>query len=271
MGWIFEERNQIKFVTLGNWLQSGVDMGFSTRWGGISQPGYASLNLGLHVNDDESSVLENRKRYLAAFGIDLDKVVCGQQVHGNQVRKVGRSHRSRGAFHLVDAIPDCDAMITNIPEVYLLSFYADCVPLFYYDPANRAIGTAHCGWKGTLGGIATQTLAAMQSEFGTSPDTVQIFIGPGIGPCCFEIKVDLASQVDENLADLHDIITPIEGDVYKWDLPDTNRQLLVKEGVNPAHITMCELCTSCRTDLFYSYRKENGETGRMGALIGLRF
>ncbi len=271
MSAVFFERSQIPFISLDKWLQSGVDIAFSTRSGGVSQGRYTSLNLGLHVNDEDERVLENRKRYLALFNADLDKAVCGQQVHGNQVIKVGKTDRGRGAYRLAEAIPDCDAMITNSPEVYLLSLYADCLPVFFYDPAQRAIGTAHCGWKGTMAKIAVNTLQAMQREFASSAELVQVFIGPGIGPCCFEIKPDLVAKVHEEFADLHDIITDRGNGAFTWDLAETNTQILIKAGVNPEHIRVCRLCTACHPELFYSYRKENGQTGRMGALIGLRY
>ena len=271
MRWDYFARNNIRFIALEEWLEDGVDIGFSTRQGGVSQGVYDSLNLGLHVDDQNELVLENRRRYLAAFNTDLNNVVCCQQVHGNRVSWVERADKTRGAFRLNEALPECDAMITNVPEVCLLSFYADCVPVFFYDPANRAIGIAHCGWKGTMGRIATNTLAAMQREYQSSPETVRVFIGPGIGPCCFQIKSELAAKVKAEFSNLHDIITRDDKDFFSWDLQETNAQILTDAGVQPTHITICKLCTSCHTKSFYSYRKENGETGRMGALIGLKY
>jgi len=269
--WNFITRNNIQFLSLQEWLKEGVNAVFTTRQGGVSDGVYNSLNMGLHVEDRKDLVLENRRRLLAAFDAQLDNAVCCQQVHGNIVTRVEQSDRGRGARQLEEAIPNSDAMITNNPGVYLLSFYADCVPVYFYDPVNRAIGIAHCGWKGTMGRIALHVLAAMQKEYGTYAHEVQIFIGPGIGPCCFQIQPDLALKVNAEFPSLHDIITYNDNKSSNWNLQATNRQLLLEVGVQASHISTCELCTACRTDIFYSHRRENGKTGRMGALIGLEY
>lgn len=208
---------------------------------------------------------------MSAFDAPLEEAVCCQQVHGSQVKQVGLLDRGRGAYNLNTAISGCDALITNIPRVYLLSFYADCVPVYFYDPQNRAIGVAHCGWKGTMDRIATNTLDAMQNAYQTAAEQVQIFIGPGIGPCCFTIQTDLMVQVYKEFGDLHDIISNDGQSRITWDLSDTNRQILIKSGVRAENISVCNLCTACHPEIFYSHRQEHGMTGRMGALLGLKY
>jgi YfiH family protein len=270
MQWKWFNKGGINYISLEDWLSEGVNLAFSARQGGVSEGVYNSLNMGLHVGDQPGLVLENRSRYLNIFDARLDDVVCCQQVHGNHVTRIDRIDRGRGARDLEDAVIGCDSMITNSPGVYLLSFYADCVPVYFYDPVNRAIGMAHCGWKGTLGKIAPNTLAAMNREYNTSPDDVRIFIGPGIGPCCFEVQPDLAAKVNAEFNILHDIIINKNKGIFTWDLQETNNQLLINCGVKPSHICVCRLCTSCNIENFYSYRKEKSNTGRMGALLGLQ-
>lgn len=267
--WNWFETRGIQYISLQDWLEEGVNVAFSARQGGVSEGVYKSLNMGLHVGDQNNLVLENRRRYLNVFDAQLDDVVCCQQVHGNKVARIDHIDRGKGAQKLTDAIVDCDAMITDLPGVYLLSFYADCIPVYFFDPVNRAIGMAHCGWKGTLGKIAVNTLQAMQTAYNTRAADVQIFIGPGIGQCCFEIQPDLAAKVNAEFGSLHDIITFNDKDLFTWDLHETNRQLLMDFGVNTSHICTCKLCTSCLVEHFYSYRKEKGSTGRMGALLGM--
>jgi uncharacterized protein, YfiH family len=271
MNWSFFNRNGIQFISISDWLDDGINMAFSTRHGGVSQDVYKSLNLGLHVEDEDEAVLENRKRLLDLFSARLDSAVCCQQVHGSLVTRVDRQDQGRGASELSTAIPGSDAMITNAPGVNLLSFYADCVPVFFYDPENRAIGIAHCGWKGTMGRIAVRTLAALQQEYGSEAGKIQAFIGPGIGPCCFQIQPDLAMKVNAEFSSLHDIISTSDKGFCTWNLQETNRQLLIAAGVQASHISTCGLCTACHTDLFYSHRREKGGTGRMGALIGIEY
>ncbi len=263
-------RNGLEFVTLETWLTEGINVAFSGRRGGVSQGVYDSLNLGLHVGDKAELVWENRRRYLSAFNANLNDMVACEQVHGNEVRQVQGTDRGRGARDLGDVIMNCDAMITNEPGVYLMSFYADCMPVYFYDPINRAIGMAHSGWKGTMQRIVVNTLEAMVKEFNTSPGELHIFIGPGIGSCCFAIQSDLLVKVEAEFGGFHDIINHNQGPIT-WDLQATNRQLLIQAGVNPLNISVCKLCTACNTDRFYSYRKEHGTTGRMGALIGMEY
>lgn len=268
--WKWANKNNIDYIYLPEWLEEGVDAAFSGRWGGVSNDIFKSLNMGLHVSDEKDRVLENRRRYLDIFSISLENTVSCQQVHGNRIVRVGKADRGKGIYDYSESIPDCDGMITNEKDVYLLCFYADCLPLYFYDPENRVIGLAHSGWKGTMGRIAEKTLQAMQSEFNTSIAKTCVFIGPGVGKCCFEIKADLIDRVKKEFKNFSNIIYNNEKDIFTWDLNNTNKQILVNYGVNPANIISCGLCTACNVDLFYSYRQENGKTGRMAAVIGLR-
>jgi YfiH family protein len=269
--WIWSDKDGIKFIGKPDWLQAGVDLGFSTRGGGVSPSIYDSLNLGLHVGDREELVRENRRRLLAVFDAKLEDAVCCQQVHGSRVSRVDKSDRGRGAYTLDTAITGCDALLTNQPGTYLLSLYADCVPVYFYDPLNRAIAIAHCGWKGTMAGIVCETLEAMHQEYQTVAEQTEIFIGPGIGACCFHIQNDLAQQVRAELGHLKDVLAGDAEGLVTWDLQETNRQLLVAGGVCNDNIKVCKICTSCHPEWFYSHRREQGDTGRMGAVLGLKY
>lgn len=269
--WQLYKRNGFEFWSIESWLQAGVDMAFSTRRGGLSEMPFGSCNLGLHVGDDARQVLANRAGFLQAFQADLGQAVCCQQVHGDKILRIDKSHQGQGAFLHEQSLPDCDAMITGEPGVYLLTFFADCLPVYFFDPVHRAAGIAHSGWKGTMQQIAVKTLIAMQQQFSSCNDEIYIAIGPGIGSCCFEIASDLAHKVDIAFSDFHDIIYHKESAGIYWDLSETIRQMLIKQGVNPVHIISSQLCTSCHPESFFSYRRDQGKTGRMGALIALDF
>jgi len=269
--WIYAVKNRMQIVTLPKWSQVGAEVAFSTRWGGVSSGAYETLNLGLHVGDQNEAVVENRTRLLKAFDADLSDAVCCEQVHGCQVAKVTPRDRGRGANELDSAVPGCDALITDHAGLWLLSFYADCVPVYFFDPVHRAIGVAHCGWKGTMDRIAAKTLRCMQAEYSTSAEQLQVFIGPGIGPCCFVIQPDLKNKVEAEFTGWHDIMTVDAEGTITWNLPETNRRMLMAEGVRAVNITVCEVCTACNPQLFYSYRREQGRTGRMAALLGLKY
>ncbi len=188
-------RAGINVWQVDSWTDLGVLHGFSDRFGGVSRGPYASLNVGLHVGDEPADVIENRRRLCRALGVDPESLVVGEQVHGIQVAVVTAADKGRGAFSLTDVVPGVDALITDTPGVALFAMYADCVPVFLYDPRRRAVGLAHAGWKGTVAGIARRTVQAMHETFGSRPaDMYARPIGPSIGPCCYEVGPEVAGQ-----------------------------------------------------------------------------
>jgi hypothetical protein len=197
-------------------------------------------------------------------------MVCCEQVHGNSVVVVGKKEQGRGALDYKTSLPGYDAMVCRTPGIMLTTFYADCIPIYLFDPDHRVVAIAHSGWKGTMGRIAVHTLRVMQKEFGCSPNNTEVFIGPGIGSCCFIIGGDLVKQVKKEFCGLEGILN-YKLNKYTWDLPLTNRRMLEEEGVRPENIIDCRLCTSCNQEVFFSYRREEGKTGRMAAAIGLNY
>lgn len=268
--WTWEEKNGIKFITIPSWLEQGVDIAFSSRLGGVSADPFASLNLGLHVGDIQEKVLENRRRIMSVFNQDINRMVCCRQIHGSQVAIISSQNRGCGSIALEDSLDGIDGMVTDLKGLYMATFYADCIPVFIFDPVKKCIGMAHSGWKGTMSRIAVKTVKILEQEFGCSPKNMEAFIGPGIGPCCFEIQAELAANATAEFSEFRDIIIKEKNGRYTWDLQRTIQQMLAASGLNPDNIIRASLCTSCHNDLFYSYRKEKGITGRMGAILGLR-
>lgn len=160
----------------------------TTRHGGVSSGVYDSLNLGDHVGDDPSAVLENRRRVAAAVGVE--RLTVANQTHGTRVAVItpelaGRGHG--GGADARAALPATDAMVTRQPGVALSILVADCAPVVLFDPATASIGVAHCGRPGTVGGTLPATISAMASEFGSRPGDLRIGIGPAIGFASYEI------------------------------------------------------------------------------------
>ncbi|HZG55174.1 MAG TPA: peptidoglycan editing factor PgeF, partial [Paenibacillus sp.] len=242
------------------WLSAG----FSTRIGGTSAEPWSSLNCGLHVGDADADVVENRRRVAIAAGFAPEGWTCAEQVHGVQVRVVEASDAGRGFASRDDAIPATDALLTNVPGVMLNSFYADCVPLWFVDPVRRAVGVAHAGWRGSVADIAGETVRAFAKAFGSAPSELYAAIGPSIRGCCYEVDDHVAMHIRK---DAESSITPSSPGRYLLDLAKFNRQKLTEAGILPNRIEISQYCTSCRTDLFFSHRKENGRTGRMTAWI----
>lgn len=268
--WTWDKFREISYITIPEWALQGVNVAFTSCRGGHSSQPYQSLNMGLHVGDQKASVIANRRELLQAFASDLEQMVCCQQVHSANVILVGPETAGRGAGDLASALPDFDAMVCHTPDLILAAFYADCFPVFMFDPVQRAAAIAHSGWKGTMGRIARATLDKMERACGSNPEDIEVFIGPGIDSCCFNISAELAERVQQEFSLFNDIIYT-KPNRLTWSLKNTIRQTLIEAGCRAVNITSCDLCTCCHPELFYSYRRENGNTGRMGAFIGLQY
>lgn len=268
--WAWVENKGLKFISLISWQEKGVLSCFTTRKGGTSEAPFAGLNLGLHVGDDVSRVLANRRKMVEALGVRLGDLVCAQQVHGDKVAVVDEKLLGRGALAYDEALPGVDGLVTGRPGVFLTMFFADCVPIYMFDPRKRVVGLAHAGWRGTLSGIGNRVLGVMQRIYGCEAGDIEVFIGPSIGGNCYGVDKELGRRVQSAFAFSSEILYPKSDDRFLWDLQETNRLLLLKEGVKAEKIEVCRLCTHCRSDLFFSYRAVQGPTGRMAALIGLR-
>jgi len=256
--------------------------GFSTRPGGVSELGGEQvLNLGFAGWDMRENVLENRRRLQAALGADgLDLVALGQ-IHSDIV-------------HVFDASPAApcrgDASVTNRTGLLLSVQTADCVPILLVDPKNRAVAAVHAGWRGTLQRIVAKTTGKMQMQFGTRPGDLLTAIGPSIGGCCYEVGTEVASAFHSQFPNasewFDDLRTGDEPNPLQWlnmkppghqpppknvllDLRKANRAQLLEAGLLPRNISVSDLCTACRLDFLFSYRKEGGRTGRFMAVVGM--
>ena len=246
--------------------------GFSTRVGGVSQAPHATLNIGFSRPDDPAAVLENRQRIARELGFSLNDVVVAAQVHGADVTCVKAEHRGRGAFGANTVLPAADALITAEPGMVLWAGFADCTPLLFIDPVHRAVGVAHAGWQGTLANIAGETVAAMVENFDSQPAELLAVIGPAIGPCCYEVDQPVIAQTEEIFGEQTGevLLRALGRERPHLDLWRANRLLLEGAGLHEERIVSTELCTACHSDMFFSHRREHGQTGRFAALIGIR-
>ncbi|WP_223066379.1 peptidoglycan editing factor PgeF [Paenibacillus caui] len=264
---------------LEKWTSSNpmLSAGFTGRGGGVSKPPYSSLNLALHVGDSKEDVIENRRKLANYLGFDPKSWTSGEQTHGSRVAVVKAEDAGRGRMDRETAFQATDAMVTDVPGILLTSFYADCVPLYFFDPIHEAVGLAHAGWKGTVAEIATRVVETMAEAYGTKPEQLCTAIGPSIGESCYEVDEAVMSHVRplvEGCGDAPDVTLPFQESANpgRWmlNLKELNRMIMIKAGILPSHIECTSWCTSTRNDLFFSYRKENGATGRMASWIGLK-
>ena len=204
------------------------------------------------------------------LGLPLTWWTCGEQVHGTKIQEVTIQERGRGSESQKTALMKTDGLITREENLLLTSFYADCVPLIFYSPPTGWLGIAHAGWRGTASGIGLQMVREF-SKRGADPAGIQVAIAPSIGGCCYEVDHRVVAALTKILPHpSKEVLRPIGMDKWKLDLRQANRELLIKEGVQEDHIQVTHLCTSCRSDLFYSYRRGAGRVGRMVAWIGKR-
>lgn len=269
-----DNKNNNFIITQSNnlWLgsfplltEAGFTNGCSCRLHGDSDVAANTLNLALHVGDDAAKVLRNRQKFAAALEVDADKFTTCRQVHGSRVAVVTADLIGRGAYDLADTIEDTDALVTNLENVPLLLFYADCVPVLLADRRRRVIGLAHAGWRGTAAQIAVQTVQVMQQQFGSDPADILAAIGPSIGSCCYEVD----DYVRDKFGGYEEFFAAKANGKYQLDLWGVNRRQLIEAGVAADNIAVAEVCTSCNSQLFCSYRAEQGKTGRMGVCLSL--
>ncbi len=245
-----------------------IEHGISSRLGGVSRGRYKELNLGLHVGDDDNRVRTNRRRFCAAAGGDPKKLTCGRQSHSANVAVIEENDAGRGAFDYGESIPDIDALVTDVPGITLMVLVADCVPILIFDPVKKTAAVVHGSWRGTLQGIAGKTIEAMAGEFGCAGRDLLAGIGPSIGPCCYEVGKETAGLFKETWPESASRFIQRTGEQkMKLDLWKANHMQLLSAGVREEHIEEARMCTSCRPDVFYSYRAENGKTGRYAGLI----
>jgi len=247
--------------------------GFTTRLGGVSEGCFESLNLSYSVGDAKEKVDENYRRICESLKINLEDVVATHQVHKTNVKVVKEADRGKGLFYPRD-YEDIDGLITNVPGIPLATFYADCVPLYFVDKKNKAIGLSHSGWRGTVGRMGQKTLEAMKEEFDTDPSEVTALIGPSICKDCYEISIEVAEEFirefePELKGNFERILKKNPAGKYQLDLWEVNRIVLTSAGVDSGNIYISNLCTCCNSELLFSHRASKGKRGTLAAFLML--
>lgn len=242
---------------------------FTTREGGVSKDIYESLNLSFTRGDDETAVLENYRRVAQALGTSIDHIVTSDQTHTTNVRPVGKEDLGKGITRPRD-YKDVDGMITDQPGVLLVTFYADCVPLYFVDPVHKAIGLSHSGWRGTVGRMGQATVEAMEKSFGSQPKDLLCAIGPSICQDCYEVSRDVAEAfIFAFPTHEKEILQAGALGKYQLDLWKANEIVLTEAGVLKEHIDLAGLCTCCNSSILFSHRASKGKRGNLGAFLML--
>ena len=261
-----EIAQEVPFLTCGPMRAHGVIMhAFSTRLGGVSEPPYASLNMGLGSGDDRARVHGNRARFSRAIGINPSDLVTLRQAHGNRVIALTEATDPQ----LVRGLPG-DGLITNRPQLPLAVITADCFPVVLAAPSLPAVGIVHSGRKGTAARVVPAAIELMFQEFAVPPEAVFAAIGPGIGRCCYEVDDASAEPFQTRFALKDTLYRPGRPGHLYLDLQQAIVQQVCEAGVPPIHIWPADLCTACHPHWFYSYRREGPRSGRMLNVVMIR-
>lgn len=261
--------NNDSFLALTDWknIQPSLQVGFTTRYGGISKPPFKSFNLGLHIPDNEQDVIHNRKLLAKKINIPMGNWVSGEQIHGTKIKVINDADKGKGAFAYHESLSDIDGLITNQKGVLCTAFYADCVPLFFFDPESGYIGIAHAGWKGTVNGISAKMIEAFKAAE-VNLETLKVAIGPCISKDAYEVDdhviKNLTMEQKRNTAQK-------QGENhYLLDLKKLNTEILLQSGVLRHNIEVTNYCTFRDEEMFFSHRRDHGKTGRMLGFIGFQ-
>lgn len=242
---------------------------FTTRVGGVSKGIYNSLNTSGTKEDSVENVNRNIELACRAINVDYTRLVLSAQTHRDIIRVVTEADIGKGITVTSD-ITDTDGLMTDIPGIPLITFYADCVPLFFLDTKNRAIALTHSGWKGTVLKIGAKTIRQMNRVYGTKPEDCLVGIGPSIEKDCFEVGREVAQEFRDSFGNWEEFSEPFGKSKFKIDLWKANKLMLMEQGVPEENITVSGFCTKCNEELFFSYRRDKGRTGCMSAIMELK-
>ena len=228
--------------------------GLSTRKGGFSKSPYNGLNLGLHTDDDKDAVLKNRKVYFKALNIKPDQLVFPEQVHSDHIAIVNEP----------GIIQQCDALITNRADLFLSVQTADCFPVLIFDTEQKAAAIVHSGWRGAAKNITGKTIEKMKKIFNSQSDNLLIAVGAGIQQSCYQVNKKTAMNFDEKY------LLPDTPGHYKLDVQAVIIDQILETGVRPENIERDTVCTHCNEGLYFSYRRNKNNSGRMMSVIGFK-
>lgn len=243
----------------------GSVQGFTTRHEGVSRAPYNSLNLGMNTDDQQFNVEGNRSLLARAFGISQERLVTVRQTHGNDILVIDESNDDFSHFLSLE----CDAIITNQPNVMIGVTVADCVPILMYDGNRKVVAAVHAGWQGTASRIVAKAVEGMVSVFGSSPADIQVALGPCIGPCCYRVDVPVKNAFNQTGIEWDAVSVKVAAGEWQLDLIAANRLLLLEAGITDTSILDSGMCVCCKQELFFSYRRDEGQTGRQMGFIML--
>ena len=263
------QKGELEYLVFPKLEETGVaEHLFTTRTGGVSSGIYSTMNLSFSRGDDPECVLENYRRIGEVLGTDPEHMVASKQTHTTNIRLVTEADAGNGIVR-PSTYDDTDGLATNLPGIALVTFYADCVPLYFVDPVHRAIGLAHSGWRGTAARMGACMVRFMQEQFQSRPEDLVAAVGPSICVDCYEVSEEVAEQFREGFP--ADVLR--EGRVpgkYQLNLWKANQSILLAAGILPEHLTVTDVCTCHNPEYLFSHRASHGQRGNLAAFLMLK-
>ena len=265
---IFDEKevNGVPFLSYPMLEKTGiVNHGFSTRLGGVSKGPCATMNISTTRGDDPEAVRENQRRIAAAIGVKVENLTYTHQTHTTNVAIVTEKDRGK-------RFVETDGLVTNVPGICLVTFFADCVPLYFVDPGKKAIGLSHSGWRGTVHKMGKVTVETMTRAYGSDPADIYAAVGPSICQDCYEVSEDIIEEFrrhfDREL--WPELFYPKENGKYQLNLWKANEAVLTEAGILKEHIAVTNVCTHCNPEILFSHRTTGDKRGNLSAFLALK-
>ncbi len=242
----------------------------STRLGGISKGVFSEMNLGFSRGDDRDDVLNNYKLFASAIDVSYEKMVLSDQWHHTTILNVKKEHQGMGIVKERN-FSDVDGLITNVKDIPLVTFYADCVPIYFYDPIKNVIGMAHSGWRGTVAGISKVMIEKFCIDYDSDAGNIIVAIGPSICKSCYEVGKEVVEGLKELPFDISEFYEYKESKKsYYIDLFEINKKMLLELGIKDENISVSYLCTKCNNELLFSHRAHGNDRGTQIGVMMLK-
>ncbi|PAB58840.1 peptidoglycan editing factor PgeF [Anaeromicrobium sediminis] len=263
-----ESTNGAKYYAIDEFDKTNmVKTCFTTKMGGVSNGEFSTLNMGTKTNDKRENIIKNYEIICEALGIRMENLVLSDQVHKDEIKIVHMEDKGKGILCESD-IKEIDGLITSQKDICLVTQYADCVPVYIFDKKNKVISLVHSGWRGTVKKISKKAIEIMKDVYNTNPSDCIGAIGPSIGVCCYEVDERVIEEFKKHFNNVEDFVKNKKNGKYNLDLWEANKSILKDTGLNEENIIVSHVCTMCNEELF-SYRRDNGNTGRMAAMMQL--
>lgn len=264
------EKNRVKYLTFSHMSKyDNLIHAFTTRYGGVSEGCFESLNFGFVKGDKLENIHTNFNILAKTLNIKVENMVRTQQRHTSNILYVTEEDRGKGVTKDRD-FESIDGLITDRPEVAIITSHADCTPLFFYDFEKNIIGLAHSGWRGTANKIGEEMVEKFLKDFNSKPENILVGIGPSIGGCCFEVDNDVY-EIFANQDKRYEQYINKKNTKYHIDLWSINKLILKDNGILDKNIISANICTKCNTDTYFSHRGQKGKRGTMIGIMMLKY